>query len=68
MDAKLIIKYIDYFNSNWFKTPTMLIYDSLRSAGKGLNSNHTSMRNSLDNGKLFRDRYIITSVLSNDKS
>lgn len=44
-------------------TGEITIYDSLRSAGKGLNSNHTSMKNNLDNGKLFRGRYLITSVL-----
>jgi group I intron endonuclease len=47
-------------------TGEITIYDSLRSAGKGLNSNHKSMKNNLDNGKLFRDRYIITSVISNN--
>lgn len=49
-------------------TGKITIYDSLRNAGKGLNSNHISMRNNLDNGKLFRDRYIITSVRSDNKS
>lgn len=49
-------------------TGEITIYDSLRSAGKGLNSNHKSMKNNLDNGKLFRDRYLITSVISNNES
>jgi hypothetical protein len=49
-------------------TEKITIYDSLRNAGKGLNSNHISMRNNLDNGKLFRDRYIITSVKFDNKS
>jgi len=30
MDANLMIKYIDYFNSNRSRTPTMLVYDSFR--------------------------------------
>jgi len=30
MDANLMIKYIDYFNSNRSRTPTMLIYDSFK--------------------------------------
>lgn len=50
------------------QTGEIIIYDSLRNAGKGLNSNHTSMKNNLDNAKLFRNRYIITSILNNDKS
>jgi group I intron endonuclease len=50
------------------QTGERIIYDSLRNAGKGLNSNHTSMKNNLDNAKLFRNRYIITSILNNDKS
>lgn len=45
-------------------TGETIIYDSLRNAGKGLNSNHRSIKNNLDNGKLFRNRYIITSVVS----
>lgn len=49
-------------------TGEITIYDSLRNAGKGLNSNHVTMRNNLDNGKLFRDRYIITSVIFDNKS
>jgi len=43
-------------------TGEITIYDSLRNAGKGLNSNHVTIRNNLDKGKLFRDRYIITSI------
>nr|QID02899.1 GIY-YIG endonuclease [Orbilia oligospora] len=35
-------------------------YDSIRDAGKGLNSNHASIRYNLDNGKLFRGRYLIS--------
>ena len=38
------------------------IFYSLRQAGKELSSNHTSMRNNLDKGKLYRNRYLITSV------
>lgn len=38
------------------------IYDSLRQAAEKLNSNHVSIRNYLDKGKLYRDRYLITSV------
>ena len=49
-------------------TGKITIYDSLRNAGKDLNSNHKSMKNNLDNGKLFRNWYIITSVISNSKS
>ena len=30
MDSKLMIKYIDYFNDNRSKAPTMLVYDSFR--------------------------------------
>ncbi len=30
MDANLMIKYIDYFNSNRSRAPTMLVYDSFR--------------------------------------
>src|SRR6266498_5522877 len=30
MDANLMIKYINYFNSNRSRTPTMLVYDSFR--------------------------------------
>jgi group I intron endonuclease len=37
-------------------------YDSLRSAGKALNSSHSSIKINLDNGKLYRKRYIITSI------
>ena len=43
-------------------TSQINIYDSLRQAGKELNSNHVSMRNYLDKGKLYRNRYLITSV------
>ena len=45
-------------------TGEIAIYDSLRNAGKSLNSNHVTVSNNLDNGKLFRNRYIITSVVS----
>lgn len=38
------------------------VYDSLRQAGKELNTSHVSIRNYLDKGKLYRDRYIITSL------
>lgn len=38
------------------------LYDSLRTAGKELNSNHKSRSYNLDNGKLFRGRYIITKI------
>ncbi len=38
-------------------TGEIYFYDSLRNAGKGLNSNHKSIKYNLDNGKLFRDRY-----------
>jgi len=30
MNANLMIKYIDYFNSNQSRAPTMLVYDSFR--------------------------------------
>lgn len=43
-------------------TGEITIYSSLRNAGKGLNSNHVSIKNYLDNGKLFRGRYIITTT------
>lgn len=49
-------------------TGEITIYDSLRNAGKDLNCSHNSMKNNLDNGKLFRKRYIITSAISNSKS
>ena len=49
-------------------TGEITIYDSLRNAGKDLNCSHNSMKNNLDNGKLFRHRYIITSAISNSKS
>lgn len=45
-------------------TGEIYFYDSLRNAGKGLNSNHKSIKYNLDNGKLFRKRYIITTVES----
>lgn len=45
-------------------TGESILYDSLRNAGKGLNSSHVSIKKNLDNGKFFRDRYIITSVVS----
>ena len=41
-------------------------YDSLRNAGKALDSNHISIKYNLDNGKLFRERYIITTIESSE--
>ena len=46
------------------QTGQIYLYDSLRKAGKGLNSNHTTVKNNLDTGKLFRERYLITSIKS----
>jgi group I intron endonuclease len=43
-------------------TGKITFYDSLRNAGIALNSSHRSMKNNLDNAKLFRKRYIITSI------
>lgn len=45
-------------------TGEIYFYDSLRNAGKGLNGSHKSIKYNLDNGKLFRNRYIITTVES----
>jgi len=42
------------------ETGQISYYDSIREAGKGLNSNHASIRYNLDNGKLFRGRYLIS--------
>lgn len=44
------------------QTGQTFLYDSIRTAGKELNSNHSSIRYNLDNGKLFRGRYLITTV------
>lgn len=44
------------------ETGQTILYDSLRTAGKELNSNHKSISYSLDNGKLFRGKYLITKV------
>ena len=43
-------------------TGKITFYDSLRNAGEGLNCSHHTIKNNLDNGKLFRNRYIITSI------
>ena len=42
------------------QTGQIFYYDSIRTAGKELNSNHNSIRYNLDNGNLFRGRYLIT--------
>jgi len=42
------------------QTGQVFYYDSIRTAGKELKSNHASMLYNLDNGKLFRGRYLIT--------
>jgi group I intron endonuclease len=44
------------------ETGQIFLYDSIRIAGKELDSNHNSIRYNLDNGKLFRGRYLITKV------
>ena len=44
------------------QTGQKFLYNSLREAGKGLNSNHKTVKNNLDTGKLFRGRYLITSL------
>ena len=44
------------------ETGQTFIYDSMRTAGKELNSNHRSLSYNLDNGKLFRGRYLITKI------
>jgi hypothetical protein len=38
------------------------IYDSLRAAAKEFNKSHKSLSYSLDNGKLYRGRYLITKI------
>lgn len=38
------------------------IYDSLRAAAKEFNKGHKSLSYSLDNGKLYRGRYLITKI------
>jgi group I intron endonuclease len=43
-------------------TGVINVYNSLREAGKGLNSNHKTVKCYLDTGKLFRGRYLITSA------
>lgn len=47
------------------QTGEIYLYNSLRETGKGLNSNHKTVKNNLDTGKLFRDRYLITSINQN---
>jgi len=47
------------------QTGEIYLYNSLREAGKGLNSNHKTVKNNLDTGKLFRGRYLITSINQN---
>lgn len=42
------------------QTGETFFYDSLRIAGKELNSNHKTISNYVNSGKLFRDRYQIT--------
>jgi group I intron endonuclease len=49
------------------KTNEIYFYSSLREAGKLLNSNHASMRNYLNTGKLYRDQYLISSYNSEIK-
>jgi len=44
------------------ETGAIFLYNSLREAGKGLKSNHKTVKNNLDTGKLFRNRYLITSI------
>ena len=44
------------------QTGQICLYDSLRETGKRLNSNHKTVKYNLDTGKLFRGRYLITSV------
>lgn len=44
------------------ETGQTFLDDSIRTAGKELDSNHNSIRYNLDNGKLFRGRYLITKV------
>jgi group I intron endonuclease len=45
-------------------TGQILYYDSLRAAGKELNTNHVTLSSNLNKGKLFRDRYLITKLIS----
>jgi len=45
------------------QTGQIFYYDSIRTAGKELKSNHASMLYVLDSGKLFRGRYLITKSL-----
>jgi group I intron endonuclease len=44
------------------QTGQIFLYNSLREAGKGLNSNHKTVKYNLNTGKLFRGRYLITSL------
>lgn len=44
------------------QTNQINIYDSLRHAGKEFNSSHVTIGKYLDKDKLYRNRYIITSV------
>ena len=44
------------------QTGAIFLYNSLREAGKGLKSNHKTVKYNLDTGKLFRSRYLITSI------
>ena len=44
------------------QTGQITIYDSLREAGKGLNSNHKTIKYNLNKNKLFQGRYKITSL------
>lgn len=46
------------------QTGQIFYYDSLRAAGKDLNSNHVTLSSNLTKGKLFRDRYSITKKSS----
>lgn len=43
------------------QTGQIFIYNSLRETGKGLNSNHKTVKNYLNTGKVFRNKYYITS-------
>jgi group I intron endonuclease len=43
------------------QTGRISLYNSLREAGKGLNSNHKTVKAYLDTGKLLRGQYLITS-------
>ena len=44
------------------QTGKILYYDSIRAAGKELNSNYVSLSYNLDNGNLFRGRYIFKKL------